>query len=139
MENFIAWLIIAIFVLVLLILFRRTLKRLIFILVLLAIAFFIYGLITPSGAAELRYNMKTFPQRMASWIGGAAYVPYAEYAPLLSSPQDSQPEEDGDFSENTEPPLFSDTTSQEIGKVFVLRSPLIPQFITPQREELAVE
>lgn len=45
----------------------------------MVVAFFIYWLFSPSGASKLRYWVKTFPQKVASWFWGEAVLPYAEY------------------------------------------------------------
>ncbi|MDR0860731.1 MAG: hypothetical protein LBO09_07335 [Candidatus Peribacteria bacterium] len=68
MPTRVARIIIIAVVIVLLLLLRKYLKRLIFIIILLGLAFFIYGLFSPSGASRLRYGVKTFPQRMASFF-----------------------------------------------------------------------
>ncbi|MDR2416405.1 MAG: hypothetical protein LBD75_07610 [Candidatus Peribacteria bacterium] len=56
----------------------------IFILILLGITFFIYGLFSPSGAGKLRYYVKTFPQKVASLFGGDPYLSYDEFQLLPS-------------------------------------------------------
>jgi len=76
MPTFLARFLIILVVFLVLFLLRKFIKRLVFILVLLGVAFFIYGLFSPSGAAKLRYMVKTFPQEMASLFGGEAVLPY---------------------------------------------------------------
>ncbi|MDR3169907.1 MAG: hypothetical protein LBU27_09570 [Candidatus Peribacteria bacterium] len=78
MPIWVARIIIIVGVLVLLLLLRKFVKRLIFIIVLLGLAFFIYGLFSPSGAARLWYGVKTFPQQVAAFFGGEVVVPYVE-------------------------------------------------------------
>jgi hypothetical protein len=70
-----AWIIISIIVLLLLILLRKFIKRLIFIFVLLVIAFFMYGLFNPSGANTIWEQIKSFPQWVASFLGGEYTIP----------------------------------------------------------------
>jgi hypothetical protein len=78
MPVWVARIIIIVVVLVLLLLLRKFIKRLIFIIVLLGLAFFIYGLFSPSGAARLWYGVKMFPQKVAAFFGGEVVVPYVE-------------------------------------------------------------
>ncbi len=51
----------------------------IFILILLCLAFFIYWLFSPSGASRLWYNIRTFPQRVTSWISDQNFLDYDSY------------------------------------------------------------
>jgi len=53
---------------------------------LLVLAFFIYGIFNPSGAARLWYNVRTFPQRMAWWMWSTKeYLDYNTYKSKISS------------------------------------------------------
>ncbi len=79
MEKFRAWTVIVIFILLILYLFRNVIKRIIFFIILLAMAFFIYGLFSPSGADRLRYNIKNIPNMVASFFGGDDFISYDEY------------------------------------------------------------
>lgn len=60
-------------------LIRKRIKRLIFILILLLIAFWIYWIFNPSGAARLRYNLKTLPQRINSIVSNQSFLDYDKY------------------------------------------------------------
>ena len=42
-------------------------------------AFFIYGIFSPSWAARLRYNVRTFPSRVTSWISSQSFLDYDSY------------------------------------------------------------
>lgn len=42
-------------------------------------AFFIYGIFSPSWAARLRYNVRTFPSRVTSWISNQSFLDYDSY------------------------------------------------------------
>ena len=54
--------------------------------ILLALAFFIYGIFSPSWAAKLWYNVRTFPQRITSWISsGSEFLDYDSYKSKISS------------------------------------------------------
>lgn len=54
--------------------------------ILLVLAFFIYGIFSPSWAARLWYNVRTFPQRMASWMStGSEFLDYDNYKSKISS------------------------------------------------------
>ena len=66
-------------------LLRKWIKRLIFIVILLILAFFIYGLFNPSGASRLWYNVRTFPQRVSSWISNNSFMDYDSYRLDISS------------------------------------------------------
>lgn len=58
----------------------------IFILILLVLAFFIYGIFNPSWAARLWYNVRTFPQRVTSRISsGSEFLDYNTYKSKISS------------------------------------------------------
>ena len=57
----------------------------IFILILLVLAFFIYGIFNPSWASRLWYNVRTFPQRVTSWISDKKeFLDYDSYKLNLS-------------------------------------------------------
>lgn len=64
----VVWIIIILIAILIVWLLRKWIKRLIFILILLCLAFFIYWLFSPSWASRLWYNVRTFPQRVVSWI-----------------------------------------------------------------------
>ena len=51
----------------------------IFIAILLVIAFFIYGLFSPSGASKLWYNIRTFSNRIMSRFSNESFVNYDTY------------------------------------------------------------
>ena len=52
----------------------------------LVLAFFIYGIFNPSWAARLWYNVRTFPQRVTSWISsGTQFLDYDSYKLDVSS------------------------------------------------------
>lgn len=54
--------------------------------ILLVLAFFIYGIFSPSWAARLWYNVRTFPQRMASWMSpDLEFLDYDNYKIGISS------------------------------------------------------
>lgn len=80
------WVIIILVIAFLIWLLKRWIKRIIFILILLALAFFIYGIFNPSWAARLWYNVRTFPSRMASRMwSGKEYLDYNTYKSKISS------------------------------------------------------
>ena len=80
------WVIIILVIAFLIWLLKRWIKRIIFILILLALAFFIYGIFNPSWAAKLWYNVRTFPSRMASRMwSGKEYLDYNAYKSKISS------------------------------------------------------
>ena len=82
----VVWIIIILVVIFLIWLLRRWIRRVIFILILLALAFFIYGIFSPSWAARLWYNVRTFPQRVSSWISsGSEFLDYNTYKLKISS------------------------------------------------------
>ena len=60
-------------------LLRRWIKRLIFIAILLVLAFFIYWIFNPSWAGKLWYNFRTFPQRITSWVSNQSFTDYENY------------------------------------------------------------
>lgn len=51
----------------------------------MVLAFFIYGIFNPSGASRLWYNVRTFPQRVTSWISDKKeFLDYDSYKLNLS-------------------------------------------------------
>jgi hypothetical protein len=90
MPIVLAWVGCIVVVFILLVVLRKFVKRLIFIIVLLGITFFIYGLFNPSGAGKIRYYVQTFPQKIASFLGGEPYLSYKEFQ--LTLPSDNNPE-----------------------------------------------
>ena len=60
-------------------LLKKWIKRLIFIAILLVIAFFIYGLFSPSWASKLWYNVRTFPNRVVSRFSNKSFTDYNAY------------------------------------------------------------
>ena len=81
----VVWIVIILLVLLLIWLLRKWIKRLIFILILLVLAFFIYGIFNPSWASRLWYNVRTFPQRVTSWISDkTTFLDYDSYKLNLS-------------------------------------------------------
>ena len=60
-------------------LLKRWIKRLIFIAILLCLAFFIYWLFSPSWASRLWYNVRTFPRRVTSWVSNQSFLDYDSY------------------------------------------------------------
>ena len=58
---------------------RRWIRRILFILILLCIAFFIYWIFSPSWASRLWYNIRTFPQRVTSWFSNQSFLDYDTY------------------------------------------------------------
>ena len=82
----VVWIVIILLALLLIWLLRKWIKRLIFIAILLCLAFFIYGLFNPSGASRLWYNIRTFPQRITSWISSnKEFLDYDTYKLDISS------------------------------------------------------
>ena len=80
------WIVIILVVIFLIWLLKRWIKRLIFIVILLVLAFFIYGIFSPSWAAKLWYNVRTFPNRVTSWISsGKEFLDYDTYKSKVSS------------------------------------------------------
>jgi predicted PurR-regulated permease PerM len=81
----VVWIVIILLALLLIWLLRKWIKRLIFILILLVLAFFIYGIFNSSGASRLWYNVRTFPQRVTSWISDKKeFLDYDSYKLNLS-------------------------------------------------------
>ena len=79
------WIIIILVAIFLIWLLRKWIKRIIFIAILLALAFFIYGIFSPSGASRLWYNVRTFPQRITSWVSNQTFLDYDSYKKDISS------------------------------------------------------
>ena len=97
--NVFIWIVIIIIAILLFWILRKWIKRLIFIAILLCLAFFIYWLFSPSGASRLRYNVRTFPDRIQSWFSNKSFLDYDSYKlklPLVWSDWD----ENADESEN---------------------------------------
>ncbi|MDR2541502.1 MAG: hypothetical protein LBD11_07260 [Candidatus Peribacteria bacterium] len=98
--------------LVLVLFLKKYIKRLIFIVVLLGLAFFIYGLFSPSGASRLRYGVKTFPQRVASFFGGEVVLPYTDLPTIdLPSVEGSSSELSSEDTTSTDLPSLLPQTS----------------------------
>lgn len=92
------WIIIILVIAFLIWLLKRWIKRIIFILILLALAFFIYWIFNPSWAAKLWYNVRTFPSRMASRMwSGKEFLDYDSYKSKISSVWDSISDTIGDI------------------------------------------
>ena len=64
---------------------RKWIKRIIFIAILLCLAFFIYGIFSPSWASRLWYNVRTFPKRVTSWVSDKTFLDYDSYKLNISS------------------------------------------------------
>ncbi len=77
--NIVIWIVIILVAVFLIWLLKRWIRRLIFIAILLIIAFFIYGLFSPSWAAKLWYNVRTFPDRIISRFSDKNFVDYNTY------------------------------------------------------------
>ncbi|MDR2190952.1 MAG: hypothetical protein LBP53_07470 [Candidatus Peribacteria bacterium] len=98
MHLVFARVIIVVIGLLLLIFLRKFIRRLIFILILLAISFFMYKFFSPSGAEKISYVLRTFPQYVASFLGGKAVIPFtptnpAQNPPLLEKPEQAETKE----------------------------------------------
>ena len=66
--------------------------------ILLALAFFIYWIFNPSWAARLWYNVRTFPQRVSSWISsGKEFLDYDSYKLNIPSVSDIDLNIDSDW------------------------------------------
>jgi len=78
------WIIIIVVAVLIIRLLRRWIKRLIFIAILLVLAFFIYWIFSPSWAGKLWYNVRTFPQRIASRVSDQNFMDYENYKLNLS-------------------------------------------------------
>lgn len=105
------WIIIIVVAILLIRLLRRWIKRLIFIAILLVLAFFIYWIFSPSWAGKLWYNVRTFPQRIASRISNQTFMDYENYKSSLSEelnniiPESTKEENDensGEEAKNTD-------------------------------------
>ena len=82
----VVWIVLILVVIFLIWLLKRWIKRLIFIIILLVLAFFIYGIFSPSWAAKLWYNIRTFPNRVTSWISSSKeFLDYDSYTSKISS------------------------------------------------------
>lgn len=88
-TNAVVLIVIVVIALFLVWLLRKWLKRLIFIVIILVIAFFIYGLFSPSWAAKLWYNVRTFPDRVVSRFSDQTFLDYDNYK-LKFSDDDSK-------------------------------------------------
>lgn len=103
----VVWIIIILVAIFLIRLLKKWIKRIIFILILLVLAFFIYWIFSPSWAARLRYNVRTFPSRVTSWISNQNFLDYDSYKLSLPSIWDKIDLNIGD--ENSEDIQISDT------------------------------
>ena len=84
--QIVIWIVIILLAIFLIWLLKKWIKRIIFILILLALAFLIYGIFYPSWAARLWYNVRTFPQRVTSRISsGKEFLDYDSYKLNLPS------------------------------------------------------
>lgn len=82
----VVWIVIILLALLLIWLLRKWIRRLIFILILLVLAFFIYGIFNPSWASRLWYNIRTFPERVTSRISDKKeFLDYDSYKLDISS------------------------------------------------------
>ena len=80
------WIIIILVAIFLIWILRKWIKRIIFIAILLCLAFFIYGIFSPSGASRLWYNVRTFPNRVISWVSSnKEFLDYDSYKKDISS------------------------------------------------------
>ena len=111
----VVWIIIVLLALLLIWLLRKWIKRLIFIAILLVLAFFIYGIFNPSGASRLWYNVRTFPQRVTSWISDKKeFLDYDSYKLNLSNVWAKiKWEEDTSSVRNTDVEVKEDTQKSE--------------------------
>lgn len=91
----VVWIVIILIAILLIWLLRKWIKRLIFIIILLVLAFFIYGLFNPSWASRLWYNVRTFPSRVTSWISDKTFLDYDSYRLDISSVWAKWDEENG--------------------------------------------
>lgn len=82
------WIIIIIVSILLIRFLRRWIKRLIFIAILLVLAFFIYWIFSPSWAGKLWYNIRTLPQRITSRVSDQNFMDYENYKLNLSKELD---------------------------------------------------
>lgn len=78
-THVIIWIAIILVAILLVWLLRKWIKRLIFIILILWLAFFIFGLFNPSGASRLWYNIKTFPDRVVSRFSDKSFLDYDGY------------------------------------------------------------
>ena len=105
-------------------------------------AFFIYGIFSPSGASRLWYNVRTFPQRVTSWISDKKeFLDYDNYKLNLSDVWAKITwEEDTSSVRNSEVDLKDDSQKSEERledkseeKTIQSFSGLNPQFIEVQQ------
>ena len=136
------WIIIILLALLLIWLLRRWIKRLIFILILLVLAFFIYGIFNPSWASRLWYNVRTFPQRVTSWISDKKeFLDYDSYKLKISDVWAKiKWEEDVPSVRNSDEEVKNDTQESEEKKEEKVEektiqsfSGLEPQFVEVQQ------
>lgn len=131
------WIVIILLVILLIRLLRKWIKRIIFIIILFALAFLIYGIFSPSWAAKLRYNVRTFPYRISSRVSGQTFLDYDSYK--ISS-LDDEPKELADIEpidsdsenstdDNTESKPESPTSNDKTIQSF---SWLAPQLVDAQ-------
>ena len=111
MPTFLARFLIIFIVLLIIFLFRKFLRRLIFVIILLAIAFFIYGLFSPLGASRLWYNIKNFPHRLSASFGWATYVSYDDFRMNFTSSLPSISSSDEDVPSSISSDISSNQTS----------------------------
>lgn len=78
-THVIVWIVIILVAILLIWLLRKWIKRLIFIILILWLAFFIYGLFNPSWASRLWYNVRTLPDRVVSRFSNQTFVDYDSY------------------------------------------------------------
>lgn len=83
--NIVIWITIILVAIFLIRLLKKWIRRLIFIAILLVIAFFIYGLFSPSWASKLWYNVRTFPDRIVSRFSDKNFIDYDTYKLDFSS------------------------------------------------------
>lgn len=108
--NVIVWIVIIILAVFLIWLLKKWIRRLIFIAILLIIAFFIYGLFSPAWASKLWYNVRTFPDRLVSWFSNKSFVDYDSYKLNISKiwSKDKSDWEDIELDSNLDVDINSD-------------------------------
>lgn len=122
--NIVIWIITILLIVFVVWLLRKWIKRLIFIIILLWLAFMIYWFISPSWAAKLWYNVRTFPNRVSSWLSEKRFLNYEEYkntkvVDLWEENIDSADEEtkselkEEDVTEQNEEPTLSDNIDKK--------------------------
>ena len=114
--QIIIWIVIAFLVVFLIWLLRRWIRRIVFILILLGIAFFIYWVFNPSWASRLWYNVRTFPQRLTSWFSDQTFLDYDNYKIDMSSIWDKI---DVDFSDEGDTEDLNDKIDKDLDKNIV--------------------